>query len=125
MPTQEVDRIEPVLYPLLRQDLARQGPRFVVDIGDKQIDYNETFRLYLVTRHPDPYLPPDASSLVSTTNFTVTRSGLEGQLLGLTLQQEQPELEEKKSTLLQQVRRNLTTAAVSSLATTALERIPV
>jgi len=99
---QEVDRIEPVLYPLLRQDLARQGPRFVVDIGDKQIDYNETFRLYLVTRHPDPYLPPDASSLVSTTNFTVTRSGLEGQLLGLTLQQEQPELEEKKSTLLQQ-----------------------
>jgi hypothetical protein len=29
-----------------------------------------------------------------------------GQLLGLTLQQEQPELEEKKSTLLQQVRHN-------------------
>jgi len=42
--SQEVDRIEGVLYPLLRQDLARQGPRFVVDIGDKQIDYNETFR---------------------------------------------------------------------------------
>jgi dynein heavy chain 2 len=41
-------------------DLDRQGPRFVVQIGDKAIDYNETFRLYLVTRNPEPYLPPDA-----------------------------------------------------------------
>lgn len=47
-------------------------------IGDKAIDYNETFRLYLVTRNPTPYLPPDAASLVAATNFTVTRSGLEG-----------------------------------------------
>jgi hypothetical protein len=37
-----------------------------------------TCRLYLVTRQPEPYLPPDACSLVSPTNFTVTRSGLEG-----------------------------------------------
>jgi hypothetical protein len=38
------------------------------------------FRLFLVTRHPEPYLPPDARSLVAATNFTVTRSGLEGEL---------------------------------------------
>lgn len=38
-------------------------------------------RLYLVTRNPEPYLPPDAASLVSVTNFTVTRSGLEGRLV--------------------------------------------
>jgi dynein heavy chain 2 len=33
-----------MLYPLLRMDLDRQGPRFVVQIGDKLIDYNETFK---------------------------------------------------------------------------------
>ncbi|KAJ9505746.1 hypothetical protein QJQ45_029247, partial [Haematococcus lacustris] len=98
----EVDRLEPLLVPLLRRDLERQGPRFVVALGDKMVDYNDTFRLYLVTRNPDPYLPPDVRSLVAVTNFTVTRSGLEGQLLGLTLQREQPELEEKKSGLLRQ-----------------------
>eukprot|EP00955_Chlamydomonas_euryale_P036485 350448-Chlamydomonas_euryale.AAC.4 len=97
---QEADRIEPMLYPLLRMDLDRQGPRFVVQIGDKAIDYNETFRLYLVTRNPEPHLPPDAASLIAATNFTVTRSGLEGQLLGLTIQHEQPELEHQKSELL-------------------------
>nr|BCL66104.1 cytoplasmic dynein 1b heavy chain [Volvox africanus] len=98
----EVDKLEPILYPLLRKDLDRQGPRFVVQVGDKAADYNDTFRLYLVTRNPDPYLPPDARSLLAVTNFTVTRSGLEGQLLGLTLQKERPELEEQKSTLLRQ-----------------------
>ena len=61
-----------------------------------------TPRLYLVTRNPEPYLPPDARSLVAATNFTVTRSGLEGQLLGLTIQKEQPELEAQKSGLLKQ-----------------------
>ena len=35
-------------------------------------------------------------------NFAVTRSGLEGQLLGVTLQFEQPELEKQKS---EQLRR--------------------
>nr|BBC28429.1 cytoplasmic dynein 1b heavy chain [Yamagishiella unicocca] len=98
----EVDKVEPILYPLLRKDLDRQGPRFVVQVGDKATDYNDTFRLFLVTRNPDPYLPPDARSLLAVTNFTVTRSGLEGQLLGLTLQKERPELEEQKSTLLRQ-----------------------
>jgi dynein heavy chain 2 len=34
-------------------------------------------------------------------NFTVTRAGLEGQLLGVTLQHEKPELEQRKSELLQ------------------------
>nr|ADI46856.1 DHC1bf [Volvox carteri f. nagariensis] len=98
----EVDKVEPILYPLLRKDLDRQGPRFVVQVGDKATDYNDTFRLFLVTRNPEPYLPPDARSLLAVTNFTVTRSGLESQLLGLTLQKERPELEEQKSTLLRQ-----------------------
>ncbi|MEW5298927.1 MAG: hypothetical protein WDW36_001997 [Sanguina aurantia] len=96
----EVDRIEPILFPLLRMDLDRQGPRFVVQIGDKAIDYNDTFRIFLVTRNPHPQLSPDARSLLAVTNFTVTRSGLEGQLLGMTLQKEQPELEGQKSELL-------------------------
>lgn len=40
----EVDRLEPLLFPLLRRDLERQGPRYVVMLGDKQVDYNDTFR---------------------------------------------------------------------------------
>ncbi|KAJ3590901.1 hypothetical protein NHX12_008849, partial [Muraenolepis orangiensis] len=98
----EMDGVEPVLYPLLRRDLIAQGPRYVVQIGDKLIDYNEDFRLFLATRNPAPYIPPDAVSVVTEVNFTTTRAGLRGQLLALTIQQEKPELETEKTRLLKQ-----------------------
>ncbi|KAG8584671.1 hypothetical protein GDO81_004716 [Engystomops pustulosus] len=99
---QEMDGVEPVLYPLLRKDLIAQGPRYVVQIGEKTIDYNEEFRLFLATRNPNPFIPPDASSIVTEVNFTTTRAGLRGQLLALTIQHEKPDLEEQKTKLLQQ-----------------------
>uniref|UniRef100_A0A8C1IQN2 Dynein cytoplasmic 2 heavy chain 1 n=1 Tax=Cyprinus carpio TaxID=7962 RepID=A0A8C1IQN2_CYPCA len=97
-----MDGVEPVLYPLLRRDLIAQGPRYVVQIGDKVIDYNEDFRLFLATRNPSPFIPPDAKSVITEVNFTTTRAGLRGQLLALTIQQEKPELESEKTKLLQQ-----------------------
>ncbi|KAM4699205.1 cytoplasmic dynein 2 heavy chain 1 [Discoglossus pictus] len=99
---QEMDGVEPVLYPLLRKDLIAQGPRYVVQIGEKIIDYNEDFRLFLATRNPNPFIPPDAASIVTEVNFTTTRAGLRGQLLALTIQHEKPDLEEQKTKLLQQ-----------------------
>ncbi|XP_035398354.1 cytoplasmic dynein 2 heavy chain 1 [Cygnus atratus] len=99
---QEMDGVEPVLYPLLRKDLVVQGPRYVIQIGEKIIDYNEEFRLFLSTRNPNPFIPPDASSIVTEVNFTTTGSGLRGQLLALTIQHEKPDLEEQKTKLLQQ-----------------------
>ena len=96
----EVDGVLPLLVPLLRRDLVRQGPRNVVAIGDKAVDYNDNFRLYLITRNQQSDLTADSLALLNSVNFTVTRSGLEGQLLGLTLAHERPELETKKSALL-------------------------
>lgn len=31
----ECDGVEPMLYPLARRDLVHQGPRYVVQVGDK------------------------------------------------------------------------------------------
>jgi dynein heavy chain 2 len=98
----EADGLEPVLYPLCRNDLMHQGARYVVSVGDKVVDYNECFRMFLVTRNPYPDLPPDAAALVSEINFTVTKGGLEGQLLGVAIQHEQPELERAKGEMLRQ-----------------------
>eukprot|EP01040_Poterioochromonas_malhamensis_P023505 gene23505-28839_t len=44
--------------------------------------------MYLVTRNPQPDIPPDANALLSVVNFTVTKSGLEGQLLALAIHHE-------------------------------------
>ncbi|XP_042221258.1 cytoplasmic dynein 2 heavy chain 1-like isoform X2 [Homarus americanus] len=99
---QEVDKVEPLLFPLLRGDLINQGPRYVVELGEKTLDYNENFHLFLVTRNPDPELPPDAVSILTSVNFTTTRAGLTGQLLAATLQVEKPELEVRRTDLLRQ-----------------------
>jgi len=101
-PPRACRRLEPVLYPLARRDLAMNGPRAVVRVGDRTVDFHENFRLALVTRNPTPDLPPDAAALCTLVNFTVTRSGLEGQLLGATIQHEEPELETKKTAMLKQ-----------------------
>lgn len=57
------------------------GPRYVVQVGDKVIDYNEDFRLFMATRNPTPIIPPDAVSVVTEVNFTTTRAGLRGQVI--------------------------------------------
>jgi len=75
---QEVDGIESLLVPILRKDLLQQGPRQVVQIGEKAVDYNPNFRLYLTTRDQFVEIPPNCAPLVTNVNFTVTKSGLEG-----------------------------------------------
>ena len=97
---QEADTIEPILYPIMRRDLQSQGPRFVVQIGDKVVDYNNEFKLYITTRNTAPDLMPDAVAITTIINFTTTRAGLSGQLLAATLQHEKPELETRKTELL-------------------------
>ena len=98
----EVDGLEPVLFPIVRRDVVRQGSRLQIFFSDKFVDFHEDFRLFFTTRNPSPTLPPGAEALLTVVNFTVTRSGLEGQLLGAALQHERPELEQQKSALLQQ-----------------------
>ena len=45
-------QVDPMLFSLVRKDLSQQGPRHMVLIGDKMVDYNEKFRLFFSTRNP-------------------------------------------------------------------------
>ena len=49
--------------------------------------------MYLCTRDPSIDIPPTASSLVNIINYSITKSGLEGQLLSIIIEHERPELE--------------------------------
>lgn len=56
----------------------------------------------MTTRDQFVQCPPNIADLVTIVNYTVTKSGLEGQLLSLTINFEQPELEHRKTQLLEQ-----------------------
>lgn len=98
----DMDEIHPCLYPLLRKDIYKQGARDVIRIGTKHLDYNPNFRMLLMTRNSNFTIPSRCKALVIEIDFSVTKSGLESQLLAMALRAEQPELESKKSQLLQQ-----------------------
>eukprot|EP00658_Telonema_sp_P-2_P013521 TRINITY_DN15121_c0_g3_i2.p1 TRINITY_DN15121_c0_g3~~TRINITY_DN15121_c0_g3_i2.p1 ORF type:complete len:1979 (+),score=626.76 TRINITY_DN15121_c0_g3_i2:168-6104(+) len=98
----DVDRIEPYLYPLLRKELRTEGAKRVIQLGaaGRTIDYADGFQLFMITRSTDLQIPPDVISFLSEISFTITHGGLEGQLLGVTIQHEQPELEQQKLEIL-------------------------
>ena len=117
---QEVDQIEPILYPLLRRELTIHGGssmsayeedgssgmdsqiasnRLSLQLGDKTIDYNPNFRLYLVARTPGimKHMSANVAVYINIANFAITKEALERQLLAITIEHDQPELEDART----------------------------
>jgi hypothetical protein len=65
----------------------------VVKIGEKEIDYNPNFKLILHTKLANPHYKPEMQAQTTLINFTVTRDGLEDQLLAEVVKFERPDLE--------------------------------
>lgn len=98
----EVASIDSFYLSLLRRDYQRQGGRMVIMIGEKSIDFNENFSIIFTTRDTTISLHPKTKATLSVINYSVTKSGLEMQLLSIVINHEKPELEEKKIKILEQ-----------------------
>lgn len=94
------ESLDAVLDPLLERAFIRKGK--FVKIGDKEIDYNLKFRLILQTKMGNPHYKPEMQAQTTLINFTVTRDGLEDQLLTEVVKVERPDLELQKADLTQQ-----------------------
>ncbi|KAK9500353.1 hypothetical protein O3M35_001633 [Rhynocoris fuscipes] len=92
--------IDPVLDNLLGRNLVRKGK--VLKIGDREIDYNSEFRLILQTKLANPHYQPEIQAQTTLINFTVTKDGLEEQLLAEVVKAERPDLETLKANLTKQ-----------------------
>lgn len=91
------ETIDAVLDPVLGRALIKRGK--VIKIGDKEVDYDPKFRLIFQTKLANPHYKPEIQAQATLINFTVTRSGLEEQLLAEVVKAERPDLEELKSEL--------------------------
>lgn len=67
-----------------------------IKIGDKEVEYHPNFRLILQTKLANPHYKPEMQAQTTLINFTVTREGLEDQLLANVVAKERPDLEETK-----------------------------
>jgi dynein heavy chain len=59
------------------KSLIQIGRNTYVKVGDKELEYNPDFRLFITTRMPNPHYTPEVSTKVAVVNFTVKESGLE------------------------------------------------
>ena len=55
----------------------------MIKLGDKEIDYHESFRFYMTTKLANPHYSPEISTKAAIVNFAVKEQGLEAQLLGM------------------------------------------
>ena len=85
--------IEPVLDPLIGRSLIKKGT--AIKIGDKEVEYNPEFKLFLHTKMANPHYKPELQAQATLINFTVTRIGLEDQLLADVVKADQPDLEDQ------------------------------
>ena len=91
--------MDPSLEPVLLKQTFMQGGRLLIRLGDSDIDYDKNFRcilnsdivvcytlvfasrFYMTTKLANPHYLPEVCIKVTIINFTVTKSGLEDQLL--------------------------------------------
>ena len=94
-----LEELDPSLEPVLSKAIKKVGNRSIIKLGDKEFDYSEDFKLYITTKMGNPHYTPEVSTKTTVVNFAVKQQGLEAQLLGTVVHQEEPTLEEQKSEL--------------------------
>ena len=85
------------MEPILLQLKVKDAGGYVIKLGDKSVTYMDSFRFFITTNLPNPHYAPEVSVKVTLLNFAITLDGLKGQMLGIVVAKEAPELEEKKS----------------------------
>lgn len=78
-----------------------------IKIGDKEVEYNSNFRLLLHTKLANPHYKPEMQAQTTLINFTVTRDGLEDQLLAEVVKAERPDLEDLKASIFYNIFKNI------------------
>jgi|TARA_B110000977_G_scaffold201318_2_gene295327 dynein heavy chain len=93
--------IDPVIDPVLEKNVTVNeitGAKTIM-LGDKEVDWDENFTLYLCTKLPNPHYGPEISGKTMIINYAVTQQGLQEQLLNVTVRHERPDLEEERERL--------------------------
>eukprot|EP01018_Ginkgo_biloba_P029506 Gb_13876 [translate_table: standard] len=101
--------IDPVIDPVLEK-LTTTAPGGIktIKLGDKDIEWDDNFRLYLISKLPNPHYGPEISGKTMIINYSVTEQGLQAQLLNATVGHERPDLEEQREELVKDTSENKT-----------------
>ena len=99
--------IDPVIDPVLNKQLVPndQG-KLCIQLGDNEIEWDFSFRLYLTSKLSNPQYGPEISGKTSIINYSVTQQGLQAQLLNVPVRHERLDLEEQRDEPVKDMSKN-------------------
>ncbi|KAM7539583.1 hypothetical protein Aperf_G00000039574 [Anoplocephala perfoliata] len=100
------DYIDPIIQNILSKNILGDKNRPFVMLGDKEVEFDSNFRLYLNTKLSNPAYGPKIFGNAVVINCTITEEALENQLLDVIVNHEQISLEEKKNMLIHTISEN-------------------
>jgi dynein heavy chain len=95
-----------VIAPILDKDVKTVAGRSYIKLGDKEVDWDPSFRLYFTTKLANPHYSPEIFGQTMVVNYSVTQSGLADQLLNVVVKFERPDLEELRENLVMELSAN-------------------
>lgn len=116
-----VKDLDPMFDMILDKNVITRGRNRFIAVGERLLPFSESFRLYLITKLPNPLFSPELSAKTTIIDFSVTQKGLEDQLLSKVIIEEQKSLEDQRKQLIEAVNEN--TIALQDLDKLLLDRL--
>lgn len=113
--------LDPMIDPILEKNTYMEGSQRMIKLGDKVVEWDAEFRLYLTSKLANPHYSPEVMGKTMIINYSVTMQGLENQLLNVVVGHERPDLEEQFRNLVSDMSAN--TQLLVELENTLLQEL--
>ena len=68
--------LEPAIDSVLNKRIFDIDGRKLIKVGDKKVDFNPSFRLYITSKMANPHYLPEIFIKTTIINFSITFEGL-------------------------------------------------
>ncbi|KAG7698115.1 hypothetical protein KL930_001777 [Ogataea haglerorum] len=89
------EHYDPIISRVIARDVETSGGRSLVKLGSREIDLSPNFQLFVHTKDASARIPLCLEARMNVLNYTFTSSSLVNQALNMTLNSEQPSLQQQ------------------------------
>ncbi|XP_046384032.1 dynein axonemal heavy chain 12-like [Ischnura elegans] len=86
--------VDPAFLPLIKREYVENGGRLFIVLESKTLCIHKNFRLYVTSSISEPEFVPDVYAMFTIVNFSVSKEGLEDQLLSVAVDIIKPQVQQ-------------------------------